>query len=153
MPGEKKGELGRMNDNMKRLLVFGISTLVVSSAALAADDAAKDQAKFEKSQKTGPTNTAKNQRDEKLGKATPEDQGESSADLKLAARLRRSIMHQKGLSSDAQNVKIVASNGCVTLRGPVDSEKERKLIDDLAKGCCGADKYTNELEVKGESKQ
>ncbi|HEY9712299.1 MAG TPA: BON domain-containing protein [Chroococcales cyanobacterium] len=141
-----------MNENMKKLLVFGISTLVVGSAALAADDAAKDQAKFEKSQKTAPTNTAKNQRDEKLGKATPEDQGESAADLKLAARLRRSIMHQKDLSPDGQNVKIIANNGCVTLRGPVDSEKEKQLIGDLAKGCFGADKTTNELEVKSESK-
>ena len=67
--------------------------------------------------------------------------------VNTTARLRREIMRKKGLSVNAQNVKIINQDGCVILRGPVETEQEKSIIDDLARKCCGQN-ITNELEVK-----
>ena len=92
-----------------------------------------------------PDNTKHNKIENKS--STAQDQGNDKADLQLSATLRRKIMHKKGLSTDAQNIQIIAENGCLVLRGPVKTEAEKKIIDGLAKQCCNTVSYKNELEV------
>jgi osmotically-inducible protein OsmY len=136
---------------MKVAIALGLTALLSSSVAFAQSD--KDEAKFEKSQQNAPDNSSKNQRDNKLGKATAEDQSNTKSDREIARHLRKEIMAKKGLSTNAQNVKLITENGVLMLRGPVDSQQEKDLIGDMAKQCCGARSYTNQLEVKGKNSQ
>lgn len=81
------------------------------------------------------------------GEPTAQDQSNRKSAVKETARLRRAILRQKGLSINAQNVKIIDENGCVVLRGPVNSLNEKNIIDKLANQYC-ENNYRNELEVK-----
>ncbi len=92
-------------------------------------------------------NTAENVRDRNGQEVTPQDQSNRKSAIRTTAALRKAIMHTKGLSVNAQNIKIIDKNGCVTLRGPVDTEQEKLIIEDLARQHCG-DKFRSELEIK-----
>jgi osmotically-inducible protein OsmY len=92
-------------------------------------------------------NTALNKRDRYHGNPTAQDQSNTKSAVKTTAELRRKIVGYKGLSMDAKNVKLIDENGCMTLRGPVESMKEKEIIESLTKECFG-DAYKNELEVK-----
>jgi hyperosmotically inducible periplasmic protein len=92
-------------------------------------------------------NTARNVRDKDNAKPTAQHQDNDKSSVERTATLRKKIMAKKGLSVNAQNVKIVDEAGTIYLRGPVDTAKEKNIIDALAKGCCGTN-YKNELEVK-----
>src|ERR1700722_20083459 len=69
-----------------------------------------------------PDNTAVNKRDRDPGEATADQQKMNPADRDLSAKIRRSIMADKSLSTYAHNVKIISQNGTVTLKGPVRSD-------------------------------
>jgi len=64
-----------------------------------------------------------------------------------------SVMKDSSLFSFsyAHNVKIVSQNGMVTLKGPVRSEEDKQSIAAKAAEVVGADKVTNQLEVKPEN--
>ena len=70
-------------------------------------------------------NTARNDRDKNAVAQTPLDQGENAKDLEISANIRKAIVADDSLSSNAHNVKIITSAGMVTLRGPVKSETEK----------------------------
>jgi osmotically-inducible protein OsmY len=130
---------------LKNSLLFALAALAISMPAfsepvqkIADNDTAA----------TAPDNTRRN-RDDKT-KSTAQNQSNDRADIKLSASIRRKIMHKKGLSVDAQNIKIISENGSLVLRGPVKTEKEKQIIDDLAKQCCNTVSYRNELEVKNQ---
>ena len=58
-------------------------------------------------------------------------------------------MADKSLSTYAHNVKIIAKDGSVTLKGPVRSEQEKQTIASKAESIVGSpDKVTNQLTVK-----
>jgi hyperosmotically inducible protein len=57
-------------------------------------------------------------------------------------------MKDKSLSTYAHNVKIITQDGQVTLKGPVRSESEKQTIETKATEVAGANKVTNELNVK-----
>ena len=44
-------------------------------------------------------------------------------------KIRKAVMDDKSLSTYAHNVKIIAQNGKVTLKGPVRSEDEKKMVE------------------------
>ncbi len=92
-------------------------------------------------------NTAVNSRDRTGSRPTAQNQSNDKLNVDISAKLRRKIVAYKGLSTDAQNVKIINQKGFVTLRGPVDNLREKEIIGKLAKQCCG-ESYKNELEVK-----
>lgn len=94
------------------------------------------------------TNTGRNRRDRDGNNLTADDQSESRGDVQTAAEIRRAITKDDSLSVNAHNVKIIARDGAVTLRGPVDSEEERQTILDDAKRIAGRAKLVDELEVK-----
>jgi osmotically-inducible protein OsmY len=56
-------------------------------------------------------------------------------------------MADKALSMDAKNVKIITVNGVVTLRGPVNSVKEKSTIEAKAQNIAGATNVDSQLEV------
>ena len=91
-------------------------------------------------------NTGVNARDRGTQAKTPFDQGENKADIKTTADIRKRVVAEK-MSSDAHNVKIITQEGKVTLRGPVNSDDEKKTIDKIAADVAGADKVDSQLEV------
>ncbi|MDF2446584.1 MAG: hypothetical protein K0S46_1820 [Moraxellaceae bacterium] len=94
-----------------------------------------------------PDNTGRNE-ERQAGKPEADDQSNQSGDLELTARLRRAITEDDSLSVNAHNIKIISSGGKVTLRGPVDSEQEKRRIEALAGQVAGQQRVTSELEVR-----
>jgi len=95
-----------------------------------------------------PDNTKVNQRDKDKTEPTADQQKENPSDRDIAQQIRKSVMKDKSLSTYAHNVKIIAQNGLVTLKGPVTSDDEKKAIETKAAAVVGQDKVTSELEVK-----
>jgi hyperosmotically inducible periplasmic protein len=103
--------------------------------------------------KTKPDNTAVNKRDQNPGEATADQQKMNAADRDNTAKIRRSVMADKSLSTYAHNVKIISQNGTVTLKGPVRSDEEVKSIVSKATDVAGSpDKVINQMSVKPASK-
>jgi osmotically-inducible protein OsmY len=80
---------------------------------------------------------------------TPMDQGGSASDRELTAAIRRAIVDDDSLSTNAQNVKIVTVDGVVTLRGPVKNTAERAAVASMAAKANGVKRVENQLEVEG----
>ena len=98
-------------------------------------------------QQTPPDNTKVNKADRAKGAVTADQQKENPADRELAQKIRQSVVGDKSLSTYAHNVKIVAQNGQVTLKGPVRSDAEKTAIEAKATDIAGAGKVTNEITV------
>ena len=94
-----------------------------------------------------PDNTGVNKRDRDAAEATADRQKENRGDLDLTKNIRRSIMDDKSLSTYAHNIKIVAQDGKVTLKGPVRSEEEKSTVETKATEVAGAGNVVNQLEV------
>jgi hypothetical protein len=97
---------------------------------------------------TEPDNTARNVRDRGDRTLTPLDQGNSAADRDRTAQIRKQILAVEGMSINAKNVKIITIDGRVTLRGPVNSAEEKRLIGEIADRIARAENVDNQLEVK-----
>jgi hyperosmotically inducible periplasmic protein len=93
-------------------------------------------------------NTKMNQRDQNKNEPTADQQKDNRTDLDITQRIRQSIMYDKSLSTYAHNVKIITQNGQVTLKGPVRSEGEKQAIETKATEVAGANKVTNDLNIK-----
>lgn len=96
-------------------------------------------------------NTSRNTRDRGQDTLTPLDQGNSQSDTDTTAQIRKAITDRKGLSINAQNVKIITDNGHVTLRGPVDSSEEKRIIGDIGKRIAQPAHVDNQIEVRSSS--
>jgi hyperosmotically inducible periplasmic protein len=122
---------------MKRTLLAFAFLSAFSVAALAAEN-----------EKSKPDNTATNERDRSGETKTSGDQSNSSADLKTTQAIRQALMKDDGLSMTAKNIKVITSNGQVTLRGPVKTAQEKAKIDQIAKSAAGGARIDDQLEVK-----
>lgn len=96
----------------------------------------------------GADNTVRNARDRGTGALTPLDQGNSQADVDITARIRKGILDGKDMSVNARNVKVITKDGQVTLRGPVDTANEKRVIGDIAIDVALAANVDNQLDVK-----
>jgi hyperosmotically inducible protein len=92
-------------------------------------------------------NTKVNQRDRNANEPTADQQKENSSDRQLTAQIRRAIVKDKSLSTDAHNVKVVAQGGNVTLKGAVKSDAEKQTIESKAAQIAGEGKVNSELQV------
>ena len=102
---------------------------------------------FSAGAQTPPDNTKVNKRDRAKGAATADQQKENAGDREITQKIRQAIMDDKTLSTYAHNVKIIAQDGQVTLKGPVRTEDEKKAIEAKAIGVAGAGHITNQLSV------
>jgi hyperosmotically inducible protein len=91
-----------------------------------------------------PDNSARN----KAQSNTADNQRENASDRKITQQIRRSITADKSLSIYAHNVKIITQDGQVTLKGPVKSEDEKRMIASKAADVVGAEKVNDQLTVK-----
>jgi hyperosmotically inducible periplasmic protein len=111
------------------ILSFGGATLHGQSQTPAADNTKQNK-------------TAK-------GGGTTADQAKNGeSDRTIMQKIRQSIMADKSLSTYAHNVKVVAQNGKVTLKGPVHSDAEKQAIEQKAVEVAGAGNVTNNITIK-----
>ena len=78
---------------------------------------------------------------------TADQQKENAGDRELARKIRKALVSDKRMSTYAHNVKIIATDGLVTLRGPVRSEEEKAAVEAKAKAVAGVTDVRNELTV------
>jgi len=95
-----------------------------------------------------PDNTGVNRADRNSDQPTADQQQKDRSDRDLTEQIRRSIIADKSLSTDAHNVKVIARGGQVTLKGPVRSEGEKRAVEAKAAEVAGPDKVTSELAIK-----
>ncbi len=125
------------------------TTTLALGLAITTDVYAQQQASSSAAAMSVPAdNSGVNARDRSSQTATPFDQSNDKADIKLAAAVRRAIVKDKSLSMSAHNVKLVAAGGVVTLRGPVDSASEKASVETLVQGVAGVSRVDNQLDVK-----
>jgi hyperosmotically inducible protein len=104
---------------------------------------------FGQATSTKADNTKVNKRDRNTGEVTADQQKVNASDQELTKKIRKSVMADKSLSTDAHNIKIISQNGAVTLKGPVKSDDEKKAIVAKAVAVAGsADKVTDQISVK-----
>lgn len=125
-------------------------TLALSSHVWAADQpaSATKPALVQGAETSRADNTEMNERDKSGATKTAQKQTNREEDRKLLAAVRRAVVDEKTLSTSAHNAKIIALNGAITLRGPVNSESEKKRIEDLAKQVAGVTSVVNQLDIK-----
>jgi len=98
-------------------------------------------------QSPAPDNTKVNARDRSKDEATADQQKENPTDRELTRSIRRAITKDKALSSYAHNVKIITQAGQVTLKGPVRTEEEMRVVEAKATEVAGAGRVTNQMSV------
>jgi hyperosmotically inducible protein len=96
------------------------------------------------SQQTRPDNTKKN-RDQSSPSA--DQQKMNTSDRAITKKIRKAVMADKSLSTYAHNVKIVAQDGKVTLRGPVRSDDEKRSVEAKAAAVVGEGSVTSQIEI------
>lgn len=92
-------------------------------------------------------NTKINKRDQQSNEFTADDQGASKQDTEITREIRRAFMKEKSLSTYAKNIKIITKSGEVTLKGPVRSIDEQKILVRKAQGVVGVAGVFNETDV------
>lgn len=94
-------------------------------------------------------NSGYNKADASGNSKTPMDQSQAAADVKITAEIRRAIMDDSSMSTNAQNCKIITDkSGVVTLRGVVNSTSEKESVEAKARAVAGVTSVDNQLEVK-----
>lgn len=101
---------------------------------------------------TAPDNTKANKQDQSTTAPNADHAKNSGSDTQVMAQIRREVVKDKSLSTDAHNVKIVSRNGKVTLRGPVHTDQEKQTIEQYAKKVAGDENVTDDMTVKGDTK-
>lgn len=99
-------------------------------------------------QQPQPDNTRNNERDRAKSEPTADQAKNNLSDRELMRNIRKALVDDKSLSTYAHNVKVIAQNGKVTLKGPVRSEDEKNTIEQKASEVAGSGNVTNELTVK-----
>ena len=95
----------------------------------------------------GADNTARNARDSTGKTVTPMDQSENEGDRSITQRVRKAVVDNDALSTNAHNVKVVTQNGQVTLAGPVRSEGEKQAVEAKAAEVAGKNNVVSQLTV------
>lgn len=91
-------------------------------------------------------NTKQNERDKNRA-VTPFDQGNNQADLDTTQSIRKALMADESLSSDAKNIKVVTNAGVVALRGAVKDSNERTTVDSIARRYAGGNRVDSQIEI------
>jgi hyperosmotically inducible protein len=133
-----------MRGSMKRVRGF---PFIGAAALLGSSLMSAPQPRQDNAQQSSPDNSKTNKRDRDKSSPTADRQKMNATDRDLAKRIRASIVDDKSLSTYAHNIKIVAQDGKVTLKGPVRSEEEKNAVETKATEVAGAGNVINQLEV------
>jgi hyperosmotically inducible periplasmic protein len=92
-------------------------------------------------------NTKINQRDHNSNSPTADQQKNNPSDIELARQVRKALVNDKSLSTNAHNVKVIVAGGMVTLKGPVNSADEKAAVETKANQVAGAERVNSQLQV------
>lgn len=126
-------KVGRCLSLLGALLLLSISLAVAGS--------------LPQDQQSAADNTKTNQGDGSKGAVTADQQKMNPADRNIAKQIRSAIYKDKSLSTYAHNIKIIAQDGKVTLKGPVRSEDEKASVEAKAAAVVGVTNVTSQIEV------
>jgi hyperosmotically inducible periplasmic protein len=124
-----------------------ITYMTVVAVAMSAHGVSAQSSSTAAATHSAADNTGNNKRDRAAGEPTADQQKNNARDLDMTKRIRRSVTDDKAISTYGHNVKIIASGGMVTLKGPVRDEGEKKAIEMKATEIAGKDHVINQLEV------
>ena len=127
----------------KPAMILSTSLLVSALIAPAVAGSAFAQAM----QNPAADNSAQNQRDRDHQNLTPLDQSNKPADLEMTRNIRRALVKDDQLSTEAKNIKIITVNGAVTLRGPVKTDQEKAAVMEKAAQVAGDTNIHGQLQV------
>src|SRR5881394_413631 len=99
------------------------------------------------SQQTRPDNTLTNKRDRAASQPTADQQKNERSDVTITREIRRAIVNDKNLSTYAHNIKVITQHGDVTLKGPVRTEEEKKVVEAKATDVAGPGHVTNDISI------
>jgi hyperosmotically inducible protein len=121
---------------------FEIATAIALAATLGAASALAQTspAADNTASNAAPVNSA-------MSSSIADGQKNMASDLKTTQQIRKRVIADKNLSTDAHNVKIVSVNGAVTLNGVVRSEHEKAVVQMKAAAVAGKEKVTNDLAI------
>ena len=77
-------------------------------------------------------------------------QSQTTPDSELAAKIRKAISDDKALAGYLPTLRIVVSDGLVSLKGPVKSDADKKAIGQKADEIAGAKNVMNNLFVSND---
>ena len=117
-------------------LAASLAALLVTAPIMAQSPPAADNTKSN----AAPVNSA-------MSSSIADGQKNMASDLKITQQIRKRVMADKNLSTDAHNVKIVSVNGAVTLNGVVRSDHEKAVVETKAKAVAGKDHVTSDLTI------
>jgi hyperosmotically inducible protein len=120
------------------------STVCALALALGLGSACKDN---DADAKTRADNTGINDRDRNERQRTADNADVDKSDVEIMADIRKRVVDDDSLSTNGHNVKIIAEDGRVILKGPVDSATEKARIEDLANEVVGRKNVVNQIEV------
>ncbi|HEY1234188.1 MAG TPA: BON domain-containing protein [Candidatus Binatia bacterium] len=132
---------------MKPITLVLFATLLLFGCSKDRGDKNSSDNQVSQSTQVPPDNTGRNVRDRDDANKTPGDQAENEADRTITQNVRKALTNDDSLSTDGKNVKVITSDGNVTLRGPVKSDKEKSDIEGKAKQIAGVKNVDNQLEV------
>lgn len=136
-----------MRKSMMNISLGILMGALLGAAPLSSADEAKREPVGGADRARAADNTGVNKRDRAATEPTADQQKNNRSDLELTRLIRRAVVTDKSLSIYAHNIKIIAQNGTVTLKGPVRTEEEKQLIEKKAVEIAGAAQLRNELEV------
>lgn len=91
-------------------------------------------------------NTAQNKRDTQTA-PTADKAVDGKSDLDITQKVRKAVMDDGSLGTNAHNCKIVVQDGKVSLVGPVASAAEATKVQQIAAAVVGDANVINKLEV------
>jgi len=118
--------------------------LALGSLALGASLMAMPVPRNQDNQQTAPDNTKKNK---DQTSPTADQQKINPSDRAITQKIRKAVHDDTSLSTYAHNIKIIAQDGKVTLRGLVRSEDEKRNLQAKAVAVAGKANVTNQLEI------
>ena len=133
---------------MKTFYKNAVRTFLCAGLLLASGVVASAQEPATQQTSPAADNTKVNTRDRSSNEPTADQQENNRSDQDITRQIRQSLMNDKSLSTYAHNVKIITQNGQVTLKGPVRSEDEKKMVESKATEVAGENKVTSQLDIK-----
>ena len=91
-----------------------------------------------------PDNTKANE----ANRTTADQAKNNVSDRDLMQRIRKAVMDEKSLSTYAHNVKIISQHGQVTLKGPVRSDEEKRIVEEKATEVAGSGNVNSQITIK-----
>ena len=96
---------------------------------------------------TGAPNNSTMNKKKKIGRMTVDQSDMSASDTELVRKVREGILQDETLSMYGKSVNVIATDGILTLKGPVQSASERQIIMRKVQTMVGVNKVNNELSI------